>query len=183
MAQTATKVPVKTEAKKIDEKTEGSALQEWRPFESLRHEIDRLFDDFGQGFGRSPFRRSLVDLEPHWARNLTWGAAPAIDIIEKDETYEVTAELPGMDEKNIEVKVANGGLTIRGEKKEEKEEKEKDYYLSERRYGSFERYFRVPEGVDTDKIEASFKKGVLTVTLPKKPEAQKPEKKIDVKAA
>ncbi len=88
-----------------------------------------------------------------------------------------------MDEKNIEVKLANGGLTIRGEKAEEKEEKKKDYYLHERRFGSFERCFAVPEGVDTDKIEANFRKGVLTVTLPKKPEAIKPEKKIEVKAA
>jgi HSP20 family protein len=88
-----------------------------------------------------------------------------------------------MDEKNIEVKVANGGLTIKGEKKVEKEERKKDYYLSERRFGSFERYFRLPEGVDADKIEASFKKGVLTVTLPKRPEGRKPEKKVEVKAA
>jgi HSP20 family protein len=88
-----------------------------------------------------------------------------------------------MDEKNIEVKVANGNLTIKGEKHEEKEEKKRDYYLQERQFGSFERRFQLLEGVDTDKIEASFKKGVLTVTLPKKPEAQKPEKKIDVKAA
>ena len=92
------------------------------------------------------------------------------------------AELPGMDEKNIEVKVVNGNLTIKGEKQEEKEEK-KDYYLHERHFGSFERSFEVPDGVDADKIEASFKKGVLTVTLPKKPEAQKPEKKIEVKSA
>ncbi len=106
-----------------------------------------------------------------------------VDIIEGDKAYEVTAELPGMDEKDIEVKIADGGLTIKGEKQEQKEEKEKNYYLSERRYGSFERYFRIPEGVDTDKIEASFKKGVLTVNLPKKPEAQKPVKKIEVKAA
>jgi HSP20 family protein len=88
-----------------------------------------------------------------------------------------------MDEKNIEVKVVNGNLTIKGEKQEEKEEKKKDYYLQERHFGSFERRFQLPEGVDADKIEASFKKGVLTVTLPKKLEAQKPEKKIDVKAA
>ena len=86
-----------------------------------------------------------------------------------------------MDGKNIAVKVVNG--TIEGEKQEEKEEKKKDYYLHERRFGSFERSFQVPEGVDADKIEASFKKGVLTVVLPKKPEAQKPAKKIDVKAA
>ena len=72
---------------------------------------------------------------------------------------------------------------IFGTHREEKEEKKKDYYLHERLFGSFERCFAVPEGVETDKIEASFKKGVLTVTLPKKPEAQKPEKKIEVKAA
>ena len=88
-----------------------------------------------------------------------------------------------MDEKNIEVKVTNGNLTIKGEKQEEKEEKKKDYYLHERHFGSFERSFDVPEGVDADKIEANFKKGVLTVTVPKKPEAQKPAKKIEVKAA
>ena len=88
-----------------------------------------------------------------------------------------------MDEKNIDVKVADGTLTIKGEKQEEKEEKKKDYYLRERSFGSFERSFAIPEGVDADKIEASFKKGVLTLTLPKKPEAQKPAKKIDVKAA
>jgi HSP20 family protein len=88
-----------------------------------------------------------------------------------------------MDEKNIEVKVADDVLTIKGEKREEKEEKNKDYYLSERSFGSFQRSFQVPNGVDTDKIEASFKNGVLTVTLPKSTEAQKAEKKITVKAA
>ena len=81
------------------------------------------------------------------------------------------------------MKVVNGNLTIKGEKQEEKEEKKKDYYLHERHFGSFERSFQVPDAVDADKIEASFKKGVLTVTFPKKAEAQKPEKKIDVKAA
>lgn len=86
-----------------------------------------------------------------------------------------------MNEKNIEVKLSNGTLTIRGEKKEEKEEKEKDYYLSERRYGSFERSFQLPEGIDANKIEAQFAKGVLKVVLPKSPEAQKGVKKIAVK--
>jgi HSP20 family protein len=80
------------------------------------------------------------------------------------------------------VKLAQGGLTIKGEKQEEKEEKKKDYYLHERHIGSFERHFALPEGVDTDKIEASFKNGVLTVRLPKKPEVLKPDKKIEVKA-
>ena len=81
------------------------------------------------------------------------------------------------------MKLANGGLTIKGEKAEEKEEKTRDYYLHERRFGSFERSFRVPQGVDQDKIEASFRKGVLTVMLSKTAKAQKTEKKIAVKAA
>jgi HSP20 family protein len=110
-------------------------------------------------------------------------ATPAVDIVEKDNAYEVAAELPGMDEKKIEAKLDNGGLTIKGEKQEEKEEKRKGYHLQERRFGSFERYVAIPEGVDSDKIEANFKKGVLTVKLPKKPEAQKPAKKIDVKTS
>jgi len=174
MAEAATKLPVKTEEKAV----ERPSAREWRPLENLRREMDRLFDEFDW---RSPFRRSVFDMEPLWRRELTWAATPAVDIVEKDKAYEVTAELPGMDESNIEVKLAKGTLTIRGEKQEEKEEKKKDYYLSERRYGSFERRFQVPEGVDTSKIEANFKKGVLTVTLPKTAEAQSTEKKIAVK--
>ena len=107
---------------------------------------------------------------------------PAVDVTETDKAYEIVAELPGMDEKNVEVKVADDILTIKGEKQEEKEERRKDYYLSERSFGSFQRAFQVPAGVDTDKIEANFKNGVLIVTLPKSAEAQKAEKKITVKA-
>ena len=81
------------------------------------------------------------------------------------------------------MKVANGVLSIEGEKQQEKEKKKKDYYLRKRNFGSFERSFQIPESVDTDKIEAAFKKGVLTVTLPKKPEVLQAAKKIDVKAA
>jgi HSP20 family protein len=180
MAETATKLPLKTEEKKESERS--LAPSEWRPFESLRRELDRLKDDFDHGAWRLPFRRTMFDVEPFWRRELTWAAAPAVDIVEKDNAYEVTAELPGMDESNVDVKVANGMLTIKGEKTEEKEERKKDSYLSERRYGSFQRQFSVPDGVDADKIEATFKKGVLTVTLPKTPEAQKAEKKIAIKA-
>ena len=179
MDQRASKVPVKTEEKKPEEK--AGALQAWQPFASLRREVDRLFEDFDQGFWRTPLRRSAFDIEPFWQRDVTFSSAPAVDIVEKDKAYEMTAELLGLDEKNIEVKISNGDLMIKGEKNEEKEEKKKDYYLSERKFGSFERRFRLPEGVDSDKIVANFKKGVLTVTLPKKPEAQKPEKKIEVK--
>jgi HSP20 family protein len=178
MAETVTKLPVQREA--VSEPS--SAMLAWQPIESLHHQINRLFDDLSRGFWR-PFRSSITAAEPFWRREMTWGAAPAVDIAESDKAYELTAELPGMDEKNIEVKLADGSLTIKGEKQEEKEEKEKGYYLHERHFGSFERSFEVPEGVDTDKIAAAFKKGVLTVTLPKKPEAQKPAKKIEVKAA
>jgi len=180
MAEAASKVPV-TVKKRPPERT--TAPEPWRPFESLRREVDRLFEDFDRDFWRVPFRRSAFDIEPLWRGELAWGAAPAVDIVEKDKAYEITAELPGMDEKTIEVKLADGSLTIKGEKQEEKEEKKKDYYLHERHFGAFERCFAVPEGVDTDKIEASFRTGILTVTLPKKPEAIKPEKKIEVTAA
>jgi HSP20 family protein len=173
----ATKLPVNTQ------KTSASAPQARTPFESLRQEIDRLFDDFGGGFWRSPFRSSAFDVVPFWSRQSTWPAAPAVDFTDTGKAYEITAELPGLDDKNIDVKVANGILTIKGEKQEDKEEKKKDYYLRERNYGAFERSFRVPDGVEADKIDASFKNGVLTVTLPKKVEAQKAEKKIDIKAA
>ena len=104
-----------------------------------------------------------------------------MDIAEREKEYEITAELPGIDERNIDLKFSNGMLTIKGEKTEEKEEKKKDYYLSERRFGSFQRSFQVPDGVDADKIEASFKNGVLTVILPKSAGAQKQEKKIAIK--
>jgi HSP20 family protein len=169
------KLPV---TKKVKEPAFGREV--WRPFETLRQEVDRLFDDFGQGFWRHPFR-SFGEFEPGWMRKIV--EAPAVDVSESDSAYEIAAELPGMDEKNIEVSVADGGLTIKGEKKEQKEEKKKDYYVSERRYGSFERSFALPDGVDADKIAAMFKNGVLKVTLPKTAEAQKPAKKIDVKAA
>jgi HSP20 family protein len=175
----AANVPVKTGQKTSAPTT---AVQTWRPFESLRREIDRVFEDFDGGFWPSSFPRSLFDGKPFERVSSAWNA-PAVDIVEKEKSHEISAELPGLDEKEIEVNVANGGLTITGEKREEKEEKEKDYYLKERRYGSFKRYFALPDGVDADKIEASFKNGVLTVSLPKKPEAVQSEKKIEVKAA
>ena len=180
MAETVTKIPVKIQEKAANV---PSTTQTWAPFLSLRREMDRLFDDFGRGFWPLSTRGSIFDIEPFWQREMSWETTPAVDITESEKAYELTAELPGMDEKNIEVKVANGNLIIKGEKQEEKEEKKKDYYMRERKFGSFERRFELPESVDADKIEANFKKGVLTLTLPKKVEAQKPAKKIEVKAA
>ncbi len=153
MAQAASKVPVKTKEKASERAT---ALQAWRPSESLRREADRMFEDFDRDFWRFP--RPIFAIEPFWRREKAWGAAPSVDIVETDYAYEVTAELPGMDEQNVEVKLINGGLAIKGEKQEEKGEKKKNYYLHEREFGSFERCFSMPEGVDTDKIEATSKK-------------------------
>lgn len=172
MAETAHKLPVTSEPV-------GTGVKR-APFTTFRREIDRLFDEFDAWSMRGPLRNSLF--------NLPFGSteasvyAPAVDISEKKDAFEITAEIPGMEEKDIEVKLANGGLFIRGEKKSDREEKEKNYYLSERNYGSFERYFALPEGVDAEKISASFKNGVLLITLPKTPETQKKEKKIPVKA-
>src|SRR5262249_39377227 len=143
--------------------------------------IDRLFEDFAIGPWRSPFRPAVFDIEPFRRGEISWGKVPAVDIAETAKGYDITAELPGIDQKNIEVKYADGTLTIRGERKDEKEEKKENYYLSERNYGSFQRSFRVPDGVDADNVEASFKNGVLTVTLPKTPEAQRKEIRIEIK--
>ncbi len=176
MADDTPKVPVHKD------ETASSALDPRRPLESLRRGIDQLFDDFSLGTWRSPFRRSFFDMDPFRRAKVAFTGMPAMDVTETEKGYKVVAELPGMDEKNIEVKIANGILTIKGEKQEEKEEEKQDFYVRERSFGSFERTFRVPEGVDLDKVDASFKKGVLTVTLPKTAEAQKAEKKITVKA-
>jgi HSP20 family protein len=138
--------------------------------------MDSLYEDF---FGGRPhFRRSFLR-----RAKAGFGAIPAVALTETDKTYQITSELPGgMEEKNVEVTFANGVLTIKGEKQEEREEKKKGYYMRERSFGSFERTFQVPEGIDADKIKASFKKGVLAVTLPKTAEARRAEKKIAVKA-
>ena len=154
----------------------------WRPMEKLRQQVDHLFEDFNRGSSLSPFSRGLFDVEPYWRRDFISHRMPAVDITEKDKSFEITAELPGMDQKNIELKLSNGNLIIKGEKKEDKEEKSKGYHLSERHYGSFERTFSLPKGVDAEKIEASFSKGVLSISLPKKPEAMKADKVVPIKA-
>lgn len=150
------------------------------PFESLRREVDQLFERFAgpNWLTRSPFGMDFPSFKDMGAF-----AGPAVDVAEKEKEYEVTAELPGLDAKNIDVKVSDSRLTIMGEKREEKEEKGKDRYLSERRYGSFVRSFALPQDVDAAKIEASFSNGVLTIKLPKSADALKKEKTIEIKAA
>lgn len=179
MSNSVKKMPVTTEDKP-SKRTLGPDL--FRPLEILRQQVDNLFADFGRGTWPSPFSRGLFDVDPIWPLELTGSSLLAVDIIEKDKSYEIAAELPGMDHKNIEIKLSNGSLIIRGEKKQDKEEKKKGYHLSERHYGSFERTFNLPKGVDADKIEASFSKGVLNITLPKKPDAMKADKVVPIKA-
>lgn len=156
------------------------------PFVALRSEVDRLFDDFFRGwpslmsfpgrlFDFDPFRRAAEPL------GVTFGAlAPKVDVAETDDAYHIEAELPGLDEKDVSVTLSDGILTIKGEKKAEREEKKKDYYLSERSYGTMQRSFQLPDGVDADKITAEFKKGVLSIALPKSKEAKAKERKIAI---
>jgi len=125
----------------------------------------------------------MFDVEPFWGSEASFGVTvPAVDVIEDDRGYKITAELPGLDQKDIEVSVTGDVLVIKGEKRQEREEKDKNRYLSERSYGAFQRNFSLPDGIDRDKINADFAKGVLTLTLPKTAEAQKQQKKIEVKA-
>lgn len=141
------------------------------PFGMMRSEFDRVLDNFlGRGFGRMPS---------------SFGQAsgfhvPTIDIKETDAEMVVEAELPGIAEKDVDVTLADGVLTIKGEKKSDREEKKQDYHLTERSYGKFERSFRLPGSVDADKISAAFDNGVLKVTLPKRPDAAKAEKSIPI---
>ena len=139
------------------------------PFAILRHEMDAMFDNFFRSFDMEPFESRL-------------GAfTPKVDVVESDKEIKITAELPGMDEKDIDVSLQNDMLTIKGEKKEEKEDKGKDYYRMERSYGSFSKTLALPIEVETDKVEARFKKGVLSITIPKTARAVAETKKIAVK--
>jgi HSP20 family protein len=135
------------------------------PFSALQREIDDLFEGFSRSFSGFPMRDVM----------------PKMDVSETDKEIEITAELPGLEEKDIQLNLADNVLTIRGEKKNEREEKEKDYHLVERSYGSFTRSVQLPDGVNADGIKAVMSKGVLKVSVPKPAPAQ--AKKINVQAA
>jgi HSP20 family protein len=136
------------------------------PFSVLQREIDRLFEDFTRGW---PTLSRAPEL------------TPTMDVTETDKEIEITAELPGLKEKDVQINVADNVLTIKGEKKSEKEEKDKNYLLFERSYGAFSRTLDLPDGIDPDTIKASISDGVLKVTVPKPAPAQ--VKKIAVKSA
>jgi HSP20 family protein len=143
--------------------------EEENPFAVMRREMNRLFDSFNRSWELTAF--------PEFA-----GAfMPRMEVSEDAGVFIVTAELPGMSEKDIDLSVSGDTLTVRGEKKEEREDKSRNYYYSERSYGSFTRSIPLPRQVDTDRVSASFKKGVLTITLPKTAAAMDGTKKIPVK--
>ncbi len=174
MTQSVTRLPI---TKK--EKT-SPAPAPWRPLLGLQREINQIFDQVDRNW--RPFVQRSIDWNPVARMEASW-SSPAVDIVDKHTSYEVTAEVPGMAAENLEVKLVDNHLVIKGEKKESREETEGGSHLSERYYGAFERNFRVPDGVDSGKIEAALKDGVLTVVLPKTAEAVKPAKKIEIKAA
>ena len=141
-------------------------LTPFRDFERMRRDMDRLWDSF---FERGVRR---TDDDGSWL--------PSLDIAETKNDIVVKAEVPGMDPKDIDISLSDGLLTIKGEKKQEKEEKEENYHFIERSYGAFCRSVRLPKEVQSDKISASYKNGVLKVALPKSEEAKKKEVKIKV---
>ena len=159
----------------------SAAVPEWEPIRALRNQIDRLMADFDWPDLRHAWPRKLPMPGVSWPS--TGIAIPPVDLVERNGGYELQAELPGLNGDQIEVKLSHGMVTIKGEKSSERIEDEDDYYLRERSFGSFQRSFRVPADVDSDKIEARFDKGVLKVTLPKSAAAIENERKIKVKAA
>ncbi|MEK0083829.1 Hsp20/alpha crystallin family protein [Benzoatithermus flavus] len=140
------------------------------PFIRLWNDVDQLF------------RNVIGDVGPgEWLRTGSFG--PPVEVSETSTELKVVAELPGVDEKDVSVELQGDTLVIRGEKKAEEERKEGGYHLAERRYGSFSRALRLPCEIDADKVRATFKNGVLTITMPKPAELQRQPKRIEVKAA
>ena len=149
------------------------------PLMDLRQRMDQVFEDVMQGW-QAPWRTAPFTDLPSLSRLQENLADVKFDVAESEDAVEISAELPGMDEGDVELSSSDGVLTIKGEKKTETEEKKKDYYFRERRFGSFARSFRIPDSVDEDKIKATFDKGVLDVVLPKRPEAKAKAKKISI---
>ena len=148
----------------------GEKREEEHPVLFLQNEMSRLMDRFSRAFSGSEISE----------REEPWKFVPSVDVSETDNEIHVSAELPGMEEKDIDVSLSGNHLIIRGEKKTEKEKKDKQYYRKESSYGSFHRSIPLPTEVEEDKIEATFKKGVLKIDLPKSQEARKGRKKIEI---
>ena len=148
------------------------------PLGHFHREIDRLFERMFQEFGLAPFGRDLPG-----ARMLDGALRPTLDVGATEKEYSITVEIPGVDEKDLKLEIVNDTLTIQGEKKQEKEESERDYYRIERAYGAFRRVLSLPEDADQANVKATFKKGVLTITLPRKAQPRASVRQIEVKSA
>ena len=156
----------------------GGPERVWQPLTALRDDMDRLFNGFFRSF-------TGTGLEPSRfppPTSALGGVPGAIDVIESEKQYRIAVELPGMSEKDVEIDTSGDLMTIKGEKREQRDEKSENYTLSERRYGKFRRSFQIPTDVDRSGISADFSKGVLTITLPKTAEASAQSRKIEVKA-
>jgi len=145
------------------------------PLMGFRREMNRLFDDALRGFGMPSL------LGPAFGRMSMGTLMPQIDVSESDHEIQVTAELPGIDEKDVEVILADHMLTIRGEKKAEREQKDRDYHLMERSHGTFSRSLPLPFAADPSQVKAAFKNGVLTVTIQKPKEVLEKQHRIEVR--
>ncbi len=146
------------------------AITRWRPFRDLvniQEEMNRLFDDF---FGRSVSR-------PEWPEG-AW--TPSVDVAETKDDVVIKAEIPGMKKEDVKISIQDNVLTLKGEKKQEKEEKDANFHRIERSYGAFCRSFTLPTSVKTDKIKATYKDGVLNITLPKTEEVKPKEIPISI---
>ncbi len=157
----------------LQERREGR--ESYDPIRALQLDLDRAFGEFWRAFD-SPAPTGMQ-------AGLALPALPRVDIRETDREVEVIAELPGMDDKDVDVTVAEGILTIRGEKKSEHESEEKGFVRRERSFGRVERVVPLPDGVDLDSAKATFKNGVLSVTFAKTPEAQAAVKRVQVQRA
>lgn len=162
---------------KREEKKKTPVPRPYDPFGSFYGEMDRLLDSYFPGGSFPGLPRVLRQ-----GSKASEGAmvVPQIDIAENDMAVTVTAELPGIDEDAVEVTLRDGVLTLKGEKSYEKKDEKDEIQIMERRYGSFMRSVRLPEGIDEDKVEAKYDKGILTVTAAKRPEAQKTPRKIKI---
>jgi HSP20 family protein len=149
----------------------GRNAMTYHPFASIHRELDRMLEDFGRGF---PGFGSASESMPQ-------ALTPATDVVETDKEIQITAELPGLEDKDVKIDLSDNVLTIRGEKKAEREEKDQNYRMIERSYGSFMRSLELPAGVDAGAIKATIANGVLKVTVPKPAPAQ--AKTIEVKSA
>lgn len=152
----------------------------FRPLGLLRDDIDVAFDRM---FRNWPFQGRALDAGS-FAGSGGGDAAvqPRVDVSEDDDKYEIAAEVPGVDEKDISLTIKDDLLTLKGEKKTERKEEKKNFYMKERSYGSFVRSFQLPDSVKADKVRAKFANGVVTIEMPKKPKSKAKEKRIPIKS-